>query len=810
MEQCLKNTLRNWPGWACFAIWLPGAGLALELYTLLPWLCLPLGLLLVGASRRIYGIMLLAAGVFGLSLLLQTKPLLAPVELYQSQNFVGKVEVLKVQHLATKTRLEVSLGSQHLRLGFREHCDLEPGQTLLLRAKSMELRRPTTPGTFDYPQWLSQNGLSGHWNAECSEVQILAQNFWDPQLWMFRSREALASHLNHLYTPPTAGLLRGMLLGDASFLDPSLNQAFRSTGLAHILAISGFHIALIVIVLQVVLGFWIRDRRILYLSVLVLVCLYGPLTGNSAAVQRAVLFFAIHGMPILWGRRSPALHSLAWTAALLLLWDPRNLLDLGFQLSLAASLALLWINFLGQLAAQSTSHSPGTQLWKTWLWEPLYTGFAASLATAPLLIHTFHQIQPGALLGNLYAVPASTLLMASGAVSLILSLILSALGELPTSLTFLMLKPWVYSTEFLYQMLDFSVNALADYKWTRWNFGNPGTPSLWCLGLLPLALSLLPYWPALRWICVALGLGVLVPPWLQSIQSSLQPRVEFWVLDVGQGDALALRTPENHWYLWDAGPASAFGDQGLRTVLPFLQSQGVDRIHGLFVTHTDLDHVGGAKSLIQALRIDTLYTNPMDISAQDSLWQSTVQAAQQHETAVKPLHAGQLWHLSKDLRLEWLHPHPNARYTESNHASLVTRLCAQEHCILLTGDLEEAGERDLLASGYDLQADLLKIGHHGSRHATSEELLQSVGAQWALISAGYKNRYKHPHIEVLQRLHKHGIAALQTSQCGTQKWTLHLSTPQNPTWLSPVVTALSTQLPSNTKNQWVGTCPTPP
>jgi competence protein ComEC len=244
------------------------------------------------------------------------------------------------------------------------------------------------------------------------------------------------------------------------------------------------------------------------------------------------------------------------------------------------------------------------------------------------------------------------------------------------------------------------------------------------------------------------------------------PRLIVTFLDVGQGDAIVVQTPSGQVMAIDAGRSTPEGDEGRRTVIPFLRAQGIHRLNGLLLTHPDDDHAGGAVSILEQIPVDRLFINGAPSDA--PVYRRALETAQKRGAQTVALAQGQRLDFRDGVRAEVLNPPSDSLsdHRSENDHSLVLRLVYGETELLLTGDAESKAEEEMLRSRADLRADVLKLGHHGSRTATSESFLEAVRPQAAIVSAGPRNLYGHPHAETIQRLEARHIPLFRTDQNG--------------------------------------------
>jgi len=553
-----------------------------------------------------------------------------------------------------------------------------------------------------------------------------------------RLRAAVAGRVRRLYGP-RAPLVEALVTGRRDDLDPGLRREFAASGLAHLLAISGMHVAMLVA--WVVLGLRrVMGARAAWCVGAAVSWLYVGFLAYPPPASRAAAALTVHAVARLRGRHPPSSASLAVAVLALLILTPRAATDVGAWLSVAA----VW----GTEA--SGRELPGRARRRPWA-RLLAASIGATIATAPITAFTFGQVAPIGVLANLVAVPLSSVAMPGVALSLVG-------GEIFAGGTGLVLAGIEWCARLAARVpggnLTGDPGALFALPWTAL--------LVFCIWFLVRR----PSYPIARGRAVLAGVTAL---WILAVWPALNSRrgaggMSLHVLDVGQGDAIAIETPGGHWLLVDAGPRDARGDAGRSVVLPFLRRHGVRRLDVLVTTHGDADHLGGAPSVERSL--------PPDLVLEPGF------------PAATPLYLEQLglvdslgvrWHAAQagdslwvdSVLVEVVHPAPHfrARHLATNENSLVLRVRYRGFRALLTADIGQAAESAM--AGADLAADLLKVAHHGSRTSTSEAWLDRVRPRVGVISVGRNNRYGHPSAEVLARLELHGVRTYRTDRGGT-------------------------------------------
>ena len=615
---------------------------------------------------------------------------------------------------------------------------------LLLRLKAPHGSR--NPFGFDYELWLWERGVqaTGYVRAgtKDQEPQRLAQTWTHPVAWLRQLvRERIASHIEQRQV---AGLVAALVVGDQNAIDRMDWDVFRATGVAHLVSISGLHITMFAWAAAALVGrLWRRSASLCLLlpapsaallGGVLLACSYALFSGWGIPAQRTCLMLACVALLRLLGRRWPWPQVWMLACAVVVAADPWALLQAGFWLSFVA-VGVLFATDAGVAPqpvpivglARGTASRLAVLLREQWV---------VTVALAPLTLLLFGQVSLVGLLANAFAIPWITLVVTPlsmlGVVwPLLWELAGAAIALLMALLQWLAAWPW-------------ATLSLAVAPWWLAAAGVLGGVLL--VARLPLTLRVM-------------GLPLLLPVLLW--QAPLPPVGAFELLaaDIGQGNAVLVRTA-NHALLYDAGPRySLESDAGHRVLLPLLQALKV-RLDMLLLSHRDTDHVGGAPAVL-AMQPQALLLS--SIASDDAL---------QGLRVARRCEAGQHWEWD-GVRFDILHPQ-GADYASvhvPNALSCVLRIqSAGARVALLVGDIEVAQEEALVAMQAPLKADLLLVPHHGSKSSSSEVFLDAVQPLVAWVQSGYRNRYGHPAAQVLQRYQKRSIVVRDSPHCGAMVW----------------------------------------
>lgn len=588
------------------------------------------------------------------------------------------------------------------------------------------------PYGMDWELWLWAQGIQATGYVRNSRSDRPPQ--WLAQTW----QAPIAQWRGHVHSamqaPPQAsvpmqqayGVLQALVTGAQSSIDQRHWQLFRDTGVAHLVSISGLHITMFAwLAVAIVNRLWRLSHRLcLWCPApvaaawcgLLLAGVYALFSGWGIPAQRTLAMLAL----VVWLRTRggiwpwPYVWLLVLTGVVAL--DPWALLQPGFWLSFVA----VGVLFAAQQKAVPIRDTRGYGL--SLLKEQAVVG----LALAPLTLLLFGQVSLVGLLANLWAIPWVTLVVTP----------LAMLGVLVPPL-------WTVAAGCVSGMVV-ALEWMLSWPLAVLYFAQP---PVWAaaLGVLACIWMVLP----VPWSWRAVGLPLVLP--MLWWQPALPPDGEFDVLalDVGQGSAVLVRT-QHHALLFDAGPRwGEHSDAGQRTVLPLLRSWAVS-LDVWMISHEDSDHAGGTQAVAAA------YPRAKGMGA-----------------GGVPCQAGQGWQWD-GVRFEVLHPMFAAEgehQRAGNAQSCVLRVQARSGAAaLMTGDIEQAQEQALLQAGVPIAADWVAVPHHGSRTSSSAAWVAGVSPQWAVVQAGYRNRFGHPDLAVMRRYESVGSQWVQSPDCGAAYW----------------------------------------
>lgn len=622
--------------------------------------------------------------------------------------------------------------------------------------------RPRNPGAMDYGAYLRRQGTHATLRVtDEADVAFLAP----AGRAVDRAADAVQRHVRRAFARavPDAearAVLLGLVIAERSAIEAATLDAYRATGLLHLLAVSGMHLVIVGLSLFALLKPLLGRLGLAYRQVeatrvtltLALLVAYAVVTGAPVSAVRAVVMTGVLLVGRALERRVDGLNALGAAAVGLLLWRPAALFDVGFQLSFGAVAALVALGPVleGAVPATWTRTAVGRGLVR-----PTVATVAATLGTAPALLAHFGALPLAGLVLNLPAVPLSSGALGSGIATAATAGwapgAADLFGALASTLTTWMTGVSVWGADAL------------GWATLHARLGDPLAVGALVAATSALALARRPA-AGRRVALAAAALGVVR---LGASVPDAAPRLDAVFLDVGQGDATVLSLPGGDHVLVDAGNRTEWSDEGARTVVPYLQWAGIRRLRALVLTHADADHIGGAAAVLRAVPVGRLVVNGM--ADDGDLWRETLAVADSLGVPVVAVTAGDTLSLDPAVRIRVLGPSAGRRAAgDRNEASVVLAVQHGATRWLLTGDAEHAGEADLVARyGRLLAADVVKVGHHGSRTSSTPAFVAAAGRPaWAVVSVSARNRYGLPDGEPLMRWQRAGAGVVQTADAG--------------------------------------------
>ena len=607
-------------------------------------------------------------------------------------------------------------------------------QKVMVKGKLKQLELASNQGQFNQKQYYLSKGIV------CSVTKGVIEKQWGrgsvlfENIWKFRER------LNTVYEESMekrqAGVLMAMITGEKGSLDEEVKKMYQEQGIAHILAISGLHVAF------VGRGIFrqLRKRGIGYIlsggGAMVLLIGYCIMVGKSASVFRACVMLLLLLTGEMIGRSYDMLTAMALSALFLVLENPYCLNDAGFLLSYGA---IIGIGIYAPLLKECFKKGEGGSSLK----ESVIVSGSVQLVTLPVLLHTFFGYSPYSIFLNLFIIPMMGVLLPIG-----------IFGGFVGLFSLLWAKILLVPACLILQFYELTCKGMERIPSSFVITGEVGFQFyIPYFIMMTVGFLLLKRKKKKQWVCL-LVVSISICLW--------EPKGSLSIIcaDVGQGDGILFQMPTKRYYLLDGG-SSSIQDVGKYRLLPLLHYYGVTTLEGAIVTHLDADHYNGMEQLFGEVKIEKLFLPKL--LEKEEAYEALEKKAKSYGTKIYYMAKGDEIR-EGEVEFQWISPDRIEQEEDKNDNSQVFYLSYKQFSALFTGDMGKEREEKLLE---DIRhCTLLKVGHHGSKNSSIEPFIQKINPDYGVFSYGKKNRYGHPNNEVVERLQRYGATIYKTGEDG--------------------------------------------
>ena len=664
--------------------------------------------------------------------------------------------------------------------------DLKYGDKIRFSGEFIEATKQRNYGGFDYKQYLKTLKIYGSIKVE--EIEIIASNQTN---LFFRITNEIAFNIKQkidsFMKKEDAAILKGLLLGDTTEIADEVQENFRISSISHILAVSGMHVTYVIIGIKMLFESHLGKRKTKFIIIIFLI-LYTFITGFSPSIVRAsVMGILLVGAEILH-RKNDIWNSIAISLLLILFYNPFLIMNVGLQFSYLGTIGIIVFhkNILKLLKDIKTKNKKWKYQYNKKIMkfinkvkEVLAVTISAQLTILPVMIYHFNLLGIYFFITNLLVSIIIGPIIMLGAIAIFFSIFLFPITQILGVILEILIKSLIVISNFskipfskiyvatpkiydiiLYFILIFLFNLLYTlYHSKELNRTQMRARNLIALIRYKVFMNREKY-KKIIFILVFIIIFISITP----------KKLNIHFVDVGQGDCTFIVTPRKQTILIDGGGSTSKEyDVGKNTLLPYVLDRGYTKLDYIFITHFDQDHVAGILTILEELKVETVIIPKQEENTEN--YQKFLELIKEKRIKVNIVKKGDRVNIEKNVYFDILWPEKEQiKENVINNNATVMKMYYGNFSILFTGDIEEKAEEKILKvyEGKErlLNANILKVAHHGSKTSTTEKFLKWVNPKAALIGVGKNNLFKHPSEKTIENLRKHNVTIYRTDENG--------------------------------------------
>ena len=652
--------------------------------------------------------------------------------------------------------------------GDKNYIGLNFGDEIIFSSKFEAPDVARNEGGFNYSQYLKTKNVAGCVMAKKENIKLIGKNKCNILAnFINSSRNVLINKIYKILPKDEAGLCIGLLLGEKGGISNKIENSFRQASLSHMLAISGAHISYILLGISTALSYLKTHKRWTKIFICIFLVFFMFLAGGSPSIVRACIMAILNLVAEILFMKPDTFNNLGISAFIILIFNPYSLLDISFQLSFGGTIGIVtFVELLynirlkrkgitkkKELKAQNNNkrtkkYSEFTYKMLIYVEQTTIMSLAANIVIMPIMVYHFSTVSIVFILSNLLATPIMGICLILGMIFLV-SLIITPLAYLIAFFLGPLLKIFILVAD-ISSKIPFSKIFVP-------------TPKIWQVLIYYLIIGIYFFKDDIQKIypkiqekykkIIALLLIITLLPYIFAMFPTDELKIYF--IDVGQGDSMLIVTPFKKKILVDGG-GSEVGtfDVGEQTLLPYLLNKSIISIDYLLFTHFDSDHCQGLLTVLENIKVKNVIIGEQGKESEN--FNRFLKLVDLKHTRVIKVKAGDKIEIDKYCQLHILFPDKDLiKQNILNNNSIVAKFIYQNYSMLLTGDIEKVAEERLIRKykdTEDLQTNILKVAHHGSKSSSIQQFLDMVKPEIALIGVGEKNTFGHPNSGVVERL----------------------------------------------------------
>ena len=673
-----------------------------------------------------------------------------------------------------KYKIKVNYNNQDLRfyITTKKDIELEYGDKITFSGTYTKPEIQRNYKGFDYSEYLEQLKIYG--TIRCEKLEVLRKKQVNKMFQISNQiSNKIISKTKKLFNEETSSILLGLILGDKRDLDEETQENFRNASMSHILAVSGMHVAYVILGINIIFKKLIGKRNTNILSILILI-FYMFITNFSPSITRAGIMGIIMIFSKLIYRKNDIYTSISISLLLILIYNPFLIQNLGLQLSYGGVIGIVIFNksilrFLKNIKVKNKVYKykikPKIQKYLEKIKEIISVSISVQISIMPIILYNLNTFNPYFLISNLvlsFAIgpivilgflfiiivclntPIAEIFSPMIQIGIKILIFISNIGKLPLSKIYI-------PTPSLFSILIYYLSIIVlFFVYNIYSSKKPNKTQIRIKNLI--ALLKIKFRQNKQKANYFLVIIIILSFVINLIPGNL--KIHF--IDVGQGDSILIITPQNKTILIDGGGSSSSEfDVGESTLIPYILDRGFTKIDVVIISHFDQDHIGGIFTVLQELKIGKVYISKQTEKTEN--YEKFLEIVKEKKIKVYEVVSGNRIHIEKNLYFDILWPTENQITTNVlNNNAIVCNLHYRDFSMLFTGDIEEIAEKEILELYSQnknlLKANILKVGHHGSKTSSTSTFLEVVKPQIAVIGVGKNNKFGHPNDAVLQVL----------------------------------------------------------
>lgn len=629
---------------------------------------------------------------------------------------------------------------------------LKIGNTVKVQGEYKAFYKARNPGNYDEEKYYHSLGVACKFNVK--SITIINKSYSVLAESMNQLKIIIKESIDLLCNKKEAAIFSALLLGEKNFLDDTTKDLYRNNGIAHILAISGLHISIIG------LGVYnLLRRKLLFLSssiitIIIMFC-FGVMTGNAVSIIRALIMFLFKLLADVLGRTYDMTIAMSFAGFLLLFSNPYYLFNTGFILSFLAIIAIAIIAPVSEkfLAIKNNLN------------KVLHISIVITILTAPVIINMYYSIPVYSVFINMIVIPLLSIVIISGLVAAVVGIFTLQIGYFIIGIGCYILR--VYELLCIILMkLPFSMLVI----------GELSSFKIYLYYILLVLFTVIMghinklgldnlFWKVRyfkRFFCLIISISFLF-----ILLINPQNNLEITIIDVGQGESILIQTPNDKTFMIDGGSVDISNVARYR-MIPTIKSKGISCIDYLFITHMDSDHISGIIEILSnydeySLKIKNIIL-PYHFVINEE-YKEIIDMVKACNINIQSISTGVEFN-DELVRIKCIHPSNNYNANDINRYSLVLSLTYKNFSILFTGDIDKEVEKSIINNVQLMDYDILKVAHHGSNSSSSQEFLNVIKPEYAIISCGINNQYGHPGLSTIETIKKINAKYYITNEAG--------------------------------------------